>query len=382
MVCIREVQKTLEHSAKGLIESKLADFRLGESQGFRVFKDRIELPGDGIMIFQGMQDHTADSIKSLEKFHRGWCEEAQAMSSTSLKMLIPTIRWEDKRRGLESELWYSWNPRRKLDPIDIRLRQKALPPGAVVVKANWSDNPWFPDVLERERVHCLENDPDQYDHIWEGGYVSVAEGAYYAKHLAKARAEGRIGRIAADPLLPIRLFADIGGTGAKSDAFVFWAAQFVGHEIRILDYYEAQGQEIGAHLAWARSRGYTPDNAEIVLPHDGETADRVYAVSYESAFKAAGYKVTVIPNQGRGAASARIDEARRLFPQMWFNEDTTRAGLEALGWYHEKRDPARNVGLGPDHDWASHGADAFGLMAVAHQPPRVQRKEIDFVGWG
>jgi phage terminase large subunit len=228
----------------------------------------------------------------------------------------------------------------------------------------------------------MENDPDQYDHIWEGGYVTVAEGAYYAKHIAKARAEGRVGKVAADPLLPIGLYADIGGTGARSDAFVFWAAQFVGQEIRVLDYYEAQGQEIGHHLAWARSKGYTPDAAEITLPHDGETKDRVYAVSYESAFKAAGYKVKVIPNQGRGAATARIDEARRLFPQMWFNESTTQAGLEALGWYHEKRDENRNVGLGPDHDWASHGADAFGLMAVAHKPPRVQREEIRFTGWG
>jgi phage terminase large subunit len=90
----------------------------------------------------------------------------------------------------------------------------------------------------------------------------------------------------------------------------------------------------------------------------------------------------VVPNQGRGAAKARIDEARRLFPQMWFNEGPTQPLREALGWYHEKRDETRNIGLGPEHDWASHGSDAFGLMAVAHQPPRVQREEIQFVGWG
>jgi phage terminase large subunit len=376
MVCIREVQKSLAQSAKALIEKKLVEHGLGEAQGFKVFRDQIELPGDGVIIFQGMQDHTAESIKSLEGYHRAWIEEAQTLSATSLKLLRPTIREED------SELWWSWNPRRKIDPVDVLFRQGNTPTGAVVVKANWSDNPWFPKVLENERLDCLNNDPDQYDHIWEGGYVSVAEGAYYAKQLAKAKAEGRIGKVSADPLLPIKLFADIGGTGAKSDAFVFWAAQFVGQEIRVLDHYEAQGQEARMHVNWARSKGYGPEDAEIVLPHDGETGDRVYAVSYESFFKQAGYRVTVIPNQGRGAAGARIEEARRLFPQMWFNESTTTAGLEALGWYHEKKDENRNIGLGPEHDWSSHSADAFGLMCVAHKPPTMQREEIDFVGWG
>jgi phage terminase large subunit len=373
-VCIREVQKSLKDSAKKLIEDKIQEMGLGDR--FEVLHDHIKTPGDGLIIFHGMQDHTAESIKSLEGFDRAWVEEAQTLSSGSLKLLRPTIRAEN------SELWFSWNPRRKTDPVDVMFRQRTPPTGSVCVRANWNDNPWFPKVLEQERQDCLKDDPDQYDHIWEGGYVTVAEGAYYARQLAEAKGQGRIGRLSPDPLMTIRLFADIGGTGAKSDAFVFWAAQFVGHEIRVLDHYESQGQPLAAHLNWLRSRGYTPDRAQLWLPHDGETNDRVYDVSYESAFKAAGYKVTVVPNQGRGAASKRIEEARRLFPQMWFNADTTEAGREALGWYHEKRDEVRNVGLGPDHDWSSHSADAFGLMCVAHEPPKQQMKPIKFTGWG
>jgi phage terminase large subunit len=179
-----------------------------------------------------------------------------------------------------------------------------------------------------------------------------------------------------------RLFADIGGTGARADAFTLWVAQFIGQEIRVLDYYEAVGQDLAAHLTWMRSRGYNPDKAQIWLPHDGATNDKVYAVSYESALKDAGYKVTVVPNQGKGAASKRIEEGRRLFPAMWFNEETTSAGLEALGWYHEKKDEVRSVGLGPDYDWSSHAADGFGLMCVAHQPPRGAVKRMVFEGWG
>jgi phage terminase large subunit len=101
-----------------------------------------------------------------------------------------------------------------------------------------------------------------------------------------------------------------------------------------------------------------------VLPHDGAAHDKVHQVSYESALRAAGFTVRVVPNMGQGAATARIEAARRTFPSVWFNESTTEPGRDALGWYHEKRDESRAIGLGPNHDWSSHCADAFGLMAV------------------
>lgn len=376
-VCIREVQKSLKDSAKRLIEQKLIDLRLGEADGFKIFNDAIQTPGDGVIIFQGMQDHTAESIKSLEGFKRAWVEEAQTLSSTSLKLLRPTIRSDG------SELWFSWNPRRKNDPVDMLLRGESLPTDSSVVRANWSDNPWFPQVLEQERLDCLRDDPDSYEHIWDGGYATVTDGAYYAKSLVLAKAAGRIGRVSADPLMTIRLFIDIGGTGAKADAFTIWAAQFIGKEIRVLNYYEAVGQDIATHLAWLREQGYTSDKASIWLPHDGKTNDRVYDVSYESAFIKAGYKVEVIPNQGKGAAKARIEEGRRLFPSMWFDEEKCHGGLDALGWYHEKKDEVRDIGLGPEHDWSSHGADSFGLMCVAYTEPVVNNdKPLVFESWG
>lgn len=362
-ICIREVQKDLAQSSKLLLESKLAGMGLNESQGFKVYRDVIATPGDGMIAFKGMNDYTADSIKSLEGFKRAWWEEAQTATQHSLNLLRPTIR------APGSQLWFSWNPRRRTDPIERMLSGPELPTGAVVITANWRDNPWFTKELEQERLDCLRMQPDQYDHIWEGGYVTLMDGAYYARELAKAKAENRIGRVAADPLLTIRLYCDIGGTGARADAFTIWAAQFVGKEIRVLDYYEAVGQPLATHLAWMRERGYDTKRAQIWLPHDGSTQDKVYDVSYESALTQAGYMVTVVPNQGKGAAAARIEAARRLFPSMWFNADTTEGGREALGWYHEKKDEVRGIGLGPDHDWSSHGADSFGLMAIAYEPP-------------
>jgi phage terminase large subunit len=257
------------------------------------------------------------------------------------------------------------------------LRGEVLPTGAKVVQANWRDNPMFPSVLEQERLDCLRLQPEQYDHIWEGGYATVLEGAYYARSIALAKAEGRIGRVAADPLMTLRAFVDIGGTGARADAFTMWVAQFVGKEIRALDYYEAVGQPLGAHLEWMRERKYTPARCSIWLPHDGDTQDKVFDVSYASALRGAGYDVTVVPNQGKGAAKARIEAGRRLFPSIWFNQATTQPGIDALGWYHEKKDESRNIGLGPEHDWSSHGADSFGLMCIAYEDPTAYADEDD-----
>lgn len=361
IVCIREVQKSLKESAKRLLEDKITEFGLTEADGVKVYNERIQLPGDGVAIFQGMQDHTADSIKSLEGFHRAWVEEGQSLSTTSLQLLRPTIRTDG------SELWFSWNPRRKADPVDAMFRAGEKPTGAAVVRANWSDNPWFPKALEQERQDCILANPDQYDHIWEGGYVSVASGAYYARHLAEARAQGRMGKVSADPLMTYQAFWDIGGTGQKSDATAIWICQFIGREIRVLDYYEAVGQDLATHIAWLRDNGYS--RAKCWLPHDGSNSNMIYSVTYQGALQAAGFNVDVVPNQGRGAARLRIEAVRRLFPAFWFNEAKCQGGLDALGWYHEKLDETRQIGLGPEHDWASHGADAFGLMAIAYEAP-------------
>jgi phage terminase large subunit len=285
------------------------------------------------------------------------------LSQKSFDILRPTIR------APGSELWFSWNPRRRVDPVDVFFRQSDPPPlSAVHVMANWRDNRWRNKTLDEERLACLDNQPEQYDHIWEGDYQKIAFGAYYAAVLTAAKGAGRVSKCYADPLLPLKAFWDIGGTGAKADHTVIWIVQFVGREIRVLDYYEAQGQPLATHVQWLRKQGY--ENALMVLPHDGAAHDKVHAVSYETELQRAGFETQVIPNQGRAAAAQRIEATRRLMARIWFHQPMTQAGIEALGSYHAKRDENRLIDLGPEHDWASHAADAFGMMCVVYEEPQ------------
>lgn len=167
-VCIREIQKSIRMSAKLLIENKIES--LGVGRYFEVQESVIKSRnGSGLMIFQGMQSHTADSIKSLEGFDRAWVEEAQSISQRSLDLLRPTIRKP------ESEIWFSWNPQYETDPVDVLLRGKNPPDNAIVINVNYSDNPWFPEVLREEMEHDRRRDYDKYLHVWEGNYQTFGE---------------------------------------------------------------------------------------------------------------------------------------------------------------------------------------------------------------
>ncbi|MGH6827654.1 MAG: PBSX family phage terminase large subunit [Rhizomicrobium sp.] len=371
-VCIREVQASLKESSKRLIEAKIEAMGVGAM--FRVYFDRIATPGDGVIVFQGMRDHTAESIKSLEGFRRAWIEEAQSLSARSLTLLRPTIR------ASGSELWASWNPRRKTDAVDEFFRGGAPIPGAVIVEANWRDNPWFTPDLEAERRLDRERYPDRYDHIWEGAYAKALEGAYFARELAKAKADGRIGHVARDPLLPVRACFDLGGSGATADAMAIWIVQWVAQEIRVLDYIEGTGQVLAYYVGELRARGW--QDALCILPHDGVNENAITGKRYEDHLREAGFQVSVVKNQGKGAAMMRIEAVRRLFPQIRFDEKKTESGREALGFYHESRDEHRGIGLGPEHDWSSHCADAFGLMCIAYEQPKKRERDLKVPPFG
>ena len=367
LVCGRQFMNSLEDSS--LEECKRAIESEPVLAAYYEIGDKYIKSHDGKIwfTFVGL-DRNVSSIKSKGRILILWVDEAEPVTDTAWSTVIPTLR-EEGGSGADAwnaELWVTWNPKRKKAAVEKRFRD-SKDPLIKVVQLNWRDNPKFPAKLERERQRDMEERPDQYDHIWEGDYVGVVEGAYYAKSITKAKAEGRIGRVGPDPLMTYRAFCDIGGTGARADAFTIWVAQFIGMEKRVLKYYEAVGQPASAHMDWLRENGFVGTNTTIWLPHDGDTQDKVFDVSYKKAFEGAGYAVEVVPNQGKGAAMSRVRAAQRVFPSMWIDAEGCEAGLEAIGWYHEKRDADRDIGLGPNHDWSSHGSDSFGLMAVVSE---------------
>jgi len=225
VVCIREVQKSLSQSVKRLLESKIED--LGVQKFFEVQESQIKCTNGGLIIFQGMQNHTADSIKSLEGFNIAWVEEAQSLSQRSLDLLRPTIRAPD------SELLFSWNPSQPTDPIDLLLRGDKLPNDAIVVQANYLDNPWLPSVLVDEMNFDRERDHDKYLHVWLGEYNNKSEARVYKNWVVEEfeRPAGTIYRFGADwgfandPTALIRCSID------ENRLYIDYEAVMVGCEI-------------------------------------------------------------------------------------------------------------------------------------------------------
>lgn len=193
-VCIREVQRTLNQSVKKLLEMKIEAMGLGPL--FDVQEAVIHTPKGGRIIFQGMQNHTADSIKSLEGYDIAWVEEAQSLSQKSLDLLRPTIR----KAG--SEMWFSWNPSLATDPVDVLLRGDSPPPGTVVVQANYLDNPRLPDVLAVEIEYDKRRDPEKFTHVWLGGYQRNSE--------ARVFKNWKVAEFDIDPTWTLRQGADWG----------------------------------------------------------------------------------------------------------------------------------------------------------------------------
>ena len=378
ILCARQFMNSLEDSSLEEVKRAIEDepflmdyYEIGEKY-IRSKDGRISFTFAGL-------DRNIASIKSKGRILLCWVDEAEPVTDEAWLTLIPTLREEGE--DWNAELWVTWNPKRKSAAVEARFRN-STDPLVKVVECNWRDNPKFPAKLERDRQRDLVERPDQYDHIWEGDFATTLVGAYYAKSITQAKSDGRISRVGPDPMMTYRAFCDIGGTGQRADAFTIWMAQFIGKECRVLNYYESVGQPAAAHMEWLRTNGYTARNTTIWLPHDGDTQDKVFDVSYRKAFEASEYAVEVVPNQGKGAAMQRVKAAQRVFPVMWIDEEKTKPGMEAIGWYHEKRDETRNIGLGPEHDWASHGADSFGLMAVVFESIGAERPASKPIKYG
>ena len=352
IVCIREVQNSIKDSVKQLIVDKIE--KLGLGQEFDVVESEIRGPKDSLIVFKGMQAYNAANIKSLEGYDVAWVEEAQTFSQYSLDLLRPTLRKDG------SELWFSWNPRYKTDPVDAFFR-KNPPADAISVQINWRDNPWFPDVLKREMEHDFEVDADKAEHIWNGAYGS-SQGAILAKYVNKAEREGRIHNdVSFDPDgAPILISSDLG----FRDTAAWWYWQPVLGGSKILKYQGESGWDADDWIPEIQKNllamGVKKDSlGKIWLPHDARAktfqSKHTTVEKFLTAFGAG--KVDVVPQSRK---SDQISAARTVIDLCEFHATDCEGGLDGLrAWEFQYHEELQVFSKDPLHNWASHPGDAY-----------------------
>ena len=371
VVCIREVQNSIRDSVRQLLVDKIQKFGWGHE--FDVLDSEIRCKRTGALtIFKGMQSYNAENIKSLENYDVAWVEEAQTLSQKSLDLLRPTIRKDG------SELWFSWNPRHRTDPVDVFFRKNPHPE-AVGVFVNWRDNPWFPQELRKEMEFDKEVDPEKAEHIWEGAY-GVDEGAILARFVDRAEREGRLNAVDFDSDgSDIEISSDIGFRDTA--AWWFWQRKQGGYSL--IDYDEDSGLDAEEWIERLQDRLTRREwpLGRIWLPHDARAktfrSRRTVIQMFLEAFGKR--KCAIVP---RSSKSDRINAGRMVIRSCEFNESRCERGLDGLrAWIFKHDDEKQVFSREPEHNWASHPSDAFTYGCQVMQTQAVPESEEKRVRW-
>jgi phage terminase large subunit len=387
VVCCRETMDSIEESVHHTLEQQISE--LGLDGQYTVQQRRIigrwwcthcgaRRPADLVaacecgkeswrqteFIFAGLRYNVAN-IKSLEGATIVWVEEAESVSKHSWDTLLPTIRWEDKSAGRQSEVWVSFNPRLATDETYKRWILNP-PPDTWVCRTTYRDNPWFPEVLRVQMEHARLTDPETYQHVWEGECARGLAGAIYAKEYKAAVAAGRIMDLPCDPSKPVDTFWDLG----FGDRNCIWFVQRLGPWWHFIDYIEGVGETLSYYVIEMQRKGYVLGTC--YLPHDGVDAmlhgklsnDR--SKSPDMALRALGMTVRIAPKL---EIETGINAVRTVFPMCRFDRTKCAEGLSALEHY-QWGPPSANgqERTKPLHDWASHGADALRTFGVTAKP--------------
>lgn len=369
VLCVRELQKSISESVHKVLADQIV--KLGLTDFYEVQQAAILGKNGTSFKFEGVKNNVT-TIKSYEGIDYCWAEEAVKISKNSWGVLIPTIRKDG------SEIWITFNPELETDyTYDNWVKRKDLQPltpdffgkpitttvvyensDSFVVKMTHKDNEWFPKELQSEMEKCKVEDPDAYMNIWEGNCATMLEGAIYAKELRKAQADGRICSVPYDVSVPVQTFWDLG----RADNTAIWFAQRVAMQWRLLEYYEAQGEDITHFIKVLQNREYLYGMHH--LPHDAQNKGVVSPLSVEQIIrKHYPKRVRIVhkvpPEDG-------INAARIIFGNCWFDEERCADGLNALRHYRFKVVNGQYSNV-PLHDWASDGADAFRYFALANK---------------
>ena len=352
VLCAREYQTSIKDSVHKLLCDQI--FALGIEAHYEITERTIRGINGTEFIFVGVKNNT-NNVKSIEGIDICWVEEAQSVSPNSWNVLVPTIRKAD------SEIWISFNPEL---PTDETWKRFVInpPENAVVQKVNWSDNPYFPEVLDLERRALQGRDMEAYNNVWEGIPRQTVNGAIFAKEVTMAELEGRICNVPYDATKSVHAVFDLGW----ADQTAVWLLQFVGQETRLLRYFEDSQQTISYYLAKLQSFGYMYDT--IWLPHDAKAKSLGTGKSIEEIVRATGMKVQILD---RVPVADSINAARTIFNKCYFDRQNTEEGLQCLRHYRYDVDPdTKMFSAKPLHDEYSHGADAFRYIGLMINEPR------------
>jgi phage terminase large subunit len=353
ILCGREFMNSLDDSSLEEVKSAIRSvpwledyYELGEKY-IRSKDGRINY------VFAGLR-RSLDALKSKAKLVLAWIDEAETVSETAWRKLIPTVREHD------SEIWVTWNPESKESATHKRFRQDP-PSNSAIVEMNWQDNPWFPSVLEQERLEDKSKRPDIYDHVWEGDFLVHAEGAYYNVEMREAKEQERIRIVNYETGIPVVTAWDLG----VGDSTAIWFAQFHGPEVRIIDYYESSGVGLDHYARVLQEKGYI--YGEHILPHDVRVKELGTGKSRLETLESLGIRpVTIAPQL---MVDDGIQAVRSMLKNCWFDGERCERGIDALRQYHREYNEDGKVWRSrPAHDWCSHGADAFRYLAVGYRP--------------
>ena len=365
ILCAREYQTSIKDSVHKLLCDQIEALNL--LSFYEITQASIRGKNGTEFAFAGLKNNISN-IKSFEGVDIAWVEEAQTVSRMSWNVLIPTIR-KDK-----SEIWVSFNPELETDETYQRFVLHP-PPDCQSVKVNWSDNPWFPEVLRLEKDALRERDMSAYNTVWEGICRQTVDGAIFANEMQMAELEGRICRVAYDPSKPVHAIFDLGW----SDATAIWYLQFVGMETRLIRYMEDNQKTISYYLSQMQTHGYVYDT--LWLPHDAENKTlAANGKSIEEIVRGAGYKVKIIP---KVPIPDSINAARTIFPNCWFDRENAADGISCLRHYRYDVDEDGRFSKMPLHDGYSHGADAFRYICLmVNEPRRAQKRRPEMLQMG
>jgi len=347
ILCTREVQKSIKQSVHKLLKDQIE--ALGLTAFYRVLENEIRGVNGTEFSFSGLSDQTVDSIKSFEGCDIVWVEEAQSVSKRSWSVLIPTIRKDG------SEIWLSFNPELETDETYDRFITNQ-PDDAIIVDMNYTDNPWFPEVLERERLHAKASLPkSEYENIWEGKCLPAVQGAIYYDEIAAAEEDGRVCNVPHDPKLKVQVVFDLGWNDAMSISLV----QKNLSALAVIENIEDSHKTLAHYSALLKEKKY--NWGKVYLPHDGRHKDYRTGKSAEDIMKGLGWEVEITPNI---SIEDGIRLTRMTFPRVYFDKTKAARLVQCAKRYRRSINQQTNEPGAPLHDEWSHGADNLRYIAV------------------